>query len=192
MKSIKNLLFYSMVLLSTGLSGCFAIEEVVQPISVSGLELIAGSIVSGERVAYVSASSSGYEVPLAWFGLEIDVVDWELVGDEIEGSNTFVSTNKIASFSITSDSTIQVTQDSVYASGEELKGLFMTDRVGRSYFEPIVGMERMVGRNLRLSAMVMQMVSPLERDLDQTFTINIVMDDGDEYTIQSNRVKVKR
>lgn len=199
MKTTKNILFYLMVLLSTGLISCFKDDDVVQSITVSGLELHAGFITDGERTSWVSPAAPDLEVSLADFGLEVEITEWEDDGADISGANTFLSVNTIVEFTITSDSIVMMTEDSIFLPGEDLSALFMTDRLervtgffGQSRFEPRFSVDYMIGKSLRIDPMIFQLVAPLERDLNQTFFVDISMNDGDEYSLQSNRVRVTR
>ena len=102
--TIKTKLFYFLILLSAGLASCLESEEVVQPINVTSLELIAGGITNGQGSTFGSSVSTNFETDLSNFGLLISVDDWQAAGDEVEGANTHVSVNEIIEFSITSDS----------------------------------------------------------------------------------------
>ncbi len=191
MIAIRKNLFYVSLLMTLGVVSC-AVEEIIQPISFSSLTLDAGWIFEGEYEAHVSPASPVNPVPLSSFGLEIRIDDWEDVGVDVEGANTYVSENAIVEFSITSDSVIMVTADSIYVPGEDLSALFKTDRAGRSRFDPRFSLDRLIGRNLSFDPFILQLVCTLERDLHQTFVIDLTMDDGQGYSIQSNMVRVSK
>jgi len=163
---------------------------ILQPFRVSELTVLAGEIVDAERSSYVSPASPSVEISSANFGIEILIDESRQVGDDVPNANTKASENTITEFIIMSDSTVQVNADSVFAPGEDLSGLFMTDRMGGGYFEPRRSIDDLIGRNLRFDSMIVQLISPLERGLDQTFIIDITMDDGQGFSIQSNLVKV--
>lgn len=112
------------------------------------------------------------------------------VGEEVEGANTRVSENAIAEILIFSDSVVMVAKDSVYLPGEDLSPLFLTDRAGRSTFEPRLSFENLIGRNISFDPLIMQLVSTLEKSLHQTFLIDLTMDDGQTFALQSNLVRV--
>ena len=190
MKTIKKNIFFILLITTTSLISCFNEEEIIQPISFTELELTAGGINDGERQTFVFPGAPENVLELSSFGLAITVDSWMEVGEDVEGANTFVSENTIVSFSITSDSTVMVTEDSLFIPGDDLSTLFKTDRVGRSFFEPSRTLDDIVGRKIRLDPLIMQMVSGLEKDLHQTFLVNLTMDDGQTFMLQSNIVRV--
>lgn len=189
MSTIKNILFYFILILTLGLSSCM-VEDIIQPIEVRGLILHAGLIRPGEYQAFVNPTPPQTVASLANFGLEVRITDWDETGEEVEDANTRVSNNAIAEFMITSDSAIMVTEDSVYLPGEELSALFKTDRAGRSSFEPRFELDRLIDRNLSFDPLIVQLVSTLEQPLHQRFMVEITMDDGQTFSIQSELVRV--
>ncbi len=189
MRIIKTKLFYVCLTLTMGLGSCF-VEDIIQPIEVRGLILHAGLIRPGEYQAFVNPTPPQNVASLTDFGLEVRITDWEETGEEVEDANTRVSNNAIADFKITSDSVIIVTEDSVYMAGEELSALFLTDRAGRSSFEPRFELDRLIGRNLSFDPMIVQLVCTLEQPLHQKFMVEITMDDGQTFSIQSEMVRV--
>lgn len=189
MKTIKNKCLYFGLFLTIGLGGCF-VEDIVQPIEVNDLILHAGQIFPGEYQTFVNTSSPDFVNPLEHFGLEVRITDWEETGEEVEDANTQVSNNAIAEFLITSDSAIMVTEDSVYLPGAELSALFKTERAGRRRFEPRFELDRLIGRNLSFDPLIVQMVCTLEQPLHQTFMVEITMDDGQTFSLQSQMVRV--
>lgn len=190
MKFIRNSFFCLTIFLTGSLMSCFT-EDIIQPIAVRSLALNAGGIIDGERSSYVSRSSPAFPVSLSNFGLEIDIDDWSEVGADVDRANTFVSENAIADILITSDSIIRISEDSVYTPGEDLSSLFMTDRAGRSFFDPRFPVSNLIGRNLSFDPMILQLVTVLESDLHQTFLIDLTMDDGQTFELQSNMVLVE-